>query len=608
MAGDTVHRTSVVGDALRRARTAIVGVGVFSFFINLLMLTGPLYMLQVYDRVLLSRSVETLVGLSIVMAVLFGFMGGFDWIRARILARLADGLEADLGPETFSRWLRAGQSDAKLANLQPVNELSTLRTFFAGNAPSTFFDVPWVPIYIGVIFFLHPMLGWLAVFGTFVIFCSALYNEITTREPTKEALAVQRSERAFSLQAIRNADTIAALGMGPAVARRWRGINRDAGAKNIAATDRRASATSFTKGFRMFIQSAVLGLGGYYAIKGVITPGAMIAGSIIMGRAMAPVQQAISQWRGFLAARDAWGKLDEFYDKTTGETEHIQLPAPTGRMEVEGVTAGPPGASKAVLNNVTFSLQAGQGLGIVGPSASGKSTLARMLTGIWMPQRGAVRLDGATFDQYDAATLGDAVGYLPQNVELFDGTIEQNIARFREDATPEAIVAAAQMAGVHEMILKLPDGYATKVGMGGVVLSGGQVQRVALARAVYGSPVLVVLDEPNANLDEEGDVALARCIRTLRERGATVIVVAHRRSAIVHLDHLLVLGDGRVEAFGPKNDVIEQLAKARGDAAARRDAAKAGKRPSGSAQAARTAGGRGPVAGPAGAITGPAGG
>ena len=593
MAGESKRRSlraSVVGQALGRVKGAVLGVGIFSFFINLLMLTGPLYMLQVYDRVLLSRSVETLVGLSILMAVLFGFMGGFDWVRARVLARLADNLEDDLGADTFSRWLRAPGA----AQSQPVQDLSTLRTFLAGNAPSTFFDIPWVPIFIAVIFFLHPMLGWLAVFGTVVIFASALYNEVRTRQPTMDALAKTRAERMFTQQAIRNADTVAALGMGPEVTRRWQALNRDAAGKGLDATDRRSSATAFTKGFRMFIQSAVLGLGGYYAIKGVITPGAMIAGSIIMGRAMAPVQQAIGQWRGFLAARDAWERLEEFYETAPPEPEHMQLPAPSGALAVETVTAGPPGASRAVLNNVDFSLKPGQGLGVLGPSASGKSTLARLLTGIWKPQRGAVRLDGATFDQYDAATLGNAVGYLPQTVELFDGTVGDNISRFRPDATPEQVVEAAKLAGVHDMILHLPDGYDTTVGAGGTVLSGGQVQRIALARAVYGAPVLVVLDEPNANLDEAGDLALARCIRALRQRGATVVVVAHRKSAISQLDTLLVLQDGKMVAFGPKEEVVAKLNEARTGGAQQQ-----AKRP---AQAPK---GRQParVAGPAAALT-----
>ena len=557
-------RGGVVGTALGRVRGAVAGVGVFSFFINLLMLTGPLYMLQVYDRVLLSRSVETLVGLSVLMALLFAFMGGFDWVRARVLARLADTLEDDLGADTFSRWLRSPSS----TDSQPVQDLSTLRTFLSGSAPATFFDIPWVPVFIGVIFFLHPMLGWLAVFGTVVIFSSALWNELRTRAPTLEALQKSRAERVFASQAVRNADTVAALGMGPELTRRWRRLNREAARSGLSSADRRSSASAFTKGFRMFIQSAVLGLGGYYAIKGVITPGAMIAASIIMGRALAPVQQAIGQWRGFLAARDAWERLEAFYESAPEAPDHMALPAPTGALRVEGVTAGPPGARRAVLSGIDFKLAPGQGLGVVGPSASGKSTLAKLVTGIWSPQRGAVRLDGATFDQYGADVLGGAVGYLPQTVELFDGTVGDNIARFRPDATSESVVEAARLASVHDMVLRLPDGYDTVVGpsaagSGGTVLSGGQVQRIALARAVYGSPVLVVLDEPNANLDEAGDRALSRCIRSLRERGTTLVVVAHRQSAISQLDSLLVLKEGRMAAFGPREDVLRELSKAR---------------------------------------------
>lgn len=551
-----------IGQALMRFRSSFVGIGVFSFFINLLMLTGPLYMLQVYDRVLLSSSVETLVGLSILMAAMFAFMGLLEWVRARVLARVSDDFGRSLGANIFERWIRSGRSGTNTN--RPVDDLSTLKTFLAGNAPTTFFDIPWVPIFILAIFILHPALGWLAVFGAVVLTASAIYNEVTTRGATLEALSVARTERGFSEQVIRNAEAVSALGMAPALAGRWKTLNDEAAEKTLLATDRRGSATAFTKGFRMFIQSAILGLGGYYAIKGIITPGAMIAGSIIMGRALAPLQQAIAQWRGVLAARDAFSRLNEFVDGAPSLENPMALPEPKGHLSVQDLTAGPPGATLAVIQGVSFDLQPGDGLGIVGNSASGKTTLARLLTGIWIPQRGSVRLDGATLDQYPPEVLGRYIGYLPQDVELFTGTIAENISRFLPDAKEPDIWAAAKLAGVHDIILSFPNGYDSLIGKGGIVLSGGQTQRIALARAVYGTPKLIVLDEPNASLDSAGDLALSNCIKGLRDAGSTVIVIAHRRSALLHVDKLLELESGKPLLYGPKDQVLQAIAERQG--------------------------------------------
>jgi len=553
---------TVVARTLLKAKRTLWGVGIFSVFINILMLTGPLYMLQVYDRVLLSGSVETLIGITILMAAMFAFMGVLDWVRGRVLARLAEGFGQELGPDTFSRWLASGTRKASAT--QPVQDLSTLQQFLSSNAPSTFFDMPWIVIFIGVIFLLHPMLGVLAVFGAVVLAIGAIYNERSTREPTIEALGLQREERSLSLQAARNADTLTALGMGPAVKARWMELNGRTRGKTLDAADKRSSATAFTKGFRMFIQSSILGLGGYYAIQGIITPGAMIAGSIIMGRAMAPLQQAIGQWRSVLSARDAHNRLTEFLDTTPELGEQTELPPPQGRLTVEAMSAAAPGDRKAILRGINFTLEPGAGLAIIGPSASGKTTLARLLTGVWTPQSGSVRLDGATFAQYSPDAIRAALGYLPQDVELFDGSIKDNIARFDADASDSDVQAAAMLAGVHDLILHLPEDYQTRVGTGGAVLSGGQIQRIALARAVYGMPKLVVLDEPNASLDEAGDMALSTCIKALRDAGSTVVVIAHRRSAIVQLDQLLVLKEGRQAAFGPKADVLQAMREERG--------------------------------------------
>ena len=558
---DRTGLRSVVGRAVLSARGALTGIAIFSAFINILMLTGPLYMLQVYDRVLISGSAVTLLSLSILMVAMFSFMGFLEFCRGRVLLRVADKFERDLGGRTFDAWMTYGLGGQAAKRAQPLNDISKLRQFISGNAPGTFFDIPWVVVYIGVIFLLHWSLGVMAIIGTIIIFLSALYNEVSTRKPQMESLKFKRAEQIFAQQAHRNTDAVSAMGMGDNMRARWQELNTQGAGEAVRAGDRAGSAQSFTKGFRMIIQSGILGMGGFLAIKGIITPGAMIAGSIILGRALAPVQMAIGQWRGFNAARDAFHRLNAFYDMTDDQVETTSLPKPTGRMDIEHVFAGPPGATRATLSDLNFSLEAGQGLGVIGPSASGKSTLARLLVGIWKPQKGHIRLDGATFDQWNRSEIGPHIGYLPQAVELFDGTIAENIARFNPNASDESVWEAARMAGVHDMVLRLEDGYQTRIGEGGAVLSGGQVQRVALARAVYGRPKLVVLDEPNSNLDAEGDAALAHAIRFLRKAGSTVIVMAHRPSAISEVDQLLMLKDGRQIAFGPKQDVLKSVTR-----------------------------------------------
>ena len=560
-AEDSTGLRSVVGKAVMSARGAFTGIALFSAFINILMLTGPLYMLQVYDRVLISGSAVTLLSLSILMVAMFSFMGFLEFCRSRVLLRVADKFERDLGGRTFDAWMTHGLGGQAAKRAQPLNDISTLRQFISGNAPGTFFDIPWVIVYIAVIFLLHWSLGVMAIIGTIIIFLSALYNEVSTRKPQMESLKFKRAEQAFAQQAHRNTDAISAMGMNANMRARWQQLNSQGTSEAVTAGDRAGSAQSFTKGFRMIVQSGILGMGGYLAIQGIITPGAMIAGSIILGRALAPVQMAIGQWRGFNAARDSFHRLNAFYETAEEDSDTISLPEPTGKMDIEHVFAGPPGATRATLSDLNFTLEAGQGLGVIGPSASGKSTLARLLVGIWKPQKGGIRLDGATFDQWSRVELGPHIGYLPQDVELFDGTIAENIARFTPQASDESVWEAARMAGVHDMVLRFEDGYQTRIGEGGAVLSGGQVQRVALARALYGQPKLVVLDEPNSNLDADGDAALAHAIRFLRKAGTTVIVMAHRPSAISEVDHLLMLKDGRQVAFGPKEEVIKTMTR-----------------------------------------------
>jgi len=560
---DNTGLRSTVGQAIMLSKKAFWGIGFFSFFVNLLMLTGPIYMLQVYDRVLTSRSNETLLIISVLMLLLYAFMGFFDFCRSRVLVRVANKFEQTMGDRTFKIWLKQGLMGKAAARHAPLNDVSTIRQFLSGPAPGTFFDIPWAPVFIASIFILHWTLGLLAIAGTIVIIISALYNEWGTRKPMLESLKLRRAEQALAQQSHRNADAIEAMGMGSNMRARWRELSQKGAEEGLVSSDRSGSSTAFSKSFRMFIQSAILGMGGYLAVKQIITPGAMIAGSIILGRALAPIQMVIGQWRGFNAARDAYSRLNAFYEIMPEDKDNLQLPPPTGALSVEQVTAGPPGAQAAILAGINFKLNPGQGLGIIGPSASGKSTLARLLVGNWIPQKGAIRLDGATFDQWDRDEIGKYIGYLPQEVELFDGTIGENIARFNAAASAEDIVQAAKWAGVHDLILRLPEGYKTRIGEGGAVLSGGQTQRIALARALYGDPCLIVLDEPNASLDAEGDAALTRAIAGARQRGKTVVVMAHRPSAIVAVDQLLMLQDGRQTAFGPKEEVLKDVMKSR---------------------------------------------
>ena len=558
-AADRTGWRSPVGRVLAQAKSAFVGVGVFSFFVNLLMLTGPIYMLQVYDRVLLSASMETLIFISVAMLILYFFMGLFDFWRSRVLVRVADEFEKLMNDRTFTRWLRESNKGGEAARSAPLNDVSTLRQFLSGNAPGAFFDLPWVPVFIALIWFLHWTLGVLAIIGALIICVSAYISSKRTNTPLMESLRLRRAEQLFAGTAQRNSEAIEAMGMGENVRARWAQFNTQGARETLDAADRSGGGTAFTKSFRMFLQSAMLGAGGALAIQQIITPGAMIAGSIILGRALAPVQMLIGQWRSVGAAKDAYDRLNAFHDDDAAPLAPTQLPEPTGHLTVEQVTAGPPGATRAVLTGLQFEVRPGQGLGVIGPSASGKSTLARLLVGVWMPQRGSVRLDGATFDQWDRERIGPHIGYLPQSVELFDGTIADNIARFDPNKTDEAVVAAAKWAGVHEMILRMPDGYETRVGLGHAVLSGGQNQRIGLARALYGAPKLIVLDEPNANLDHEGDQALTRAIAQARKMGSAVVVMAHRPSAIAAVDTLLSLRDGKQEAFGPKDEVIAAL-------------------------------------------------
>lgn len=549
----------VVWQALTASRGAFAMTGLFSFVINLLMLTAPLYMLQIYDRVLASRSVETLVAITILAIALLFFMGGLEVVRSRILVRVGAHIDSRLNSSVFTALLGVKLKGGNTVPTQALSDLETMRQFLSGQGPFAFFDAPWVPIYLAVIFLFHPVLGLVATAGAILLFVIALLNEFLTRKPLQSANQVASRAKDFADNSLKNAEVLEAMGMFAPLRKRWLANHEKSLAYQAVASDRAGGLGAIAKTLRFSLQVAILGAGAALAIDQTITPGVMIAASIIMGRALAPIEQAIGHWRGFIGARSAYHRLKELLADSVDDEEKLTLPVPKGQIAVQGVTVVPPGGSSPALRKVSFNLEPGQSLGVIGPTASGKSTLARVLTGVWAPSLGSVRLDSAEISAWPSEERGPYVGYLPQDVELFEGTVAQNISRFADEPDAEAIVKAARQAGVHELILHLPNGYETEIGERGAVLSGGQRQRIGLARALYGGPVLVVLDEPNANLDAEGDSALTKAIESLKSAGCTVVVMAHRPSAIAAVDNLLMLNGGKVQAFGPKNVVLGQV-------------------------------------------------
>lgn len=551
-----------VGEAIRSVWWGWLSVGIFTGLVNVLALTGSLYMLQVYDRVIPSRSVPTLVGLTILMFALFASHGLLDLVRTRILSRIGANTERLLRDKVMRAvQLLPLRSRQAAESIMPVRDLDQIRAFLSSLGPTALFDIPWMPIYLVLIFLLHPVLGLFATCGALLLVFLTLLTELRTRGPTKEASASAGARQMFGESVRRNAEVIQAMGLGDRMSERWRELSAKNIATNLALTDAANGIGTISKVMRMVLQSGMLGLGAYYTIKGELSAGAIIATSITMSRALAPVEIAIANWRGFVAARQSAKRLNSIMAAMPNEAEVMQLPQPAKSLVVKGLTVGAPGQTTPIIHNVSFQLEAGAGLAVIGASASGKSTLARALVGAWqpMPRGGSVRLDGATLDQWRPAVLGQSIGYLPQDIELFDGTIAENIARMDADAAPEAVIQAAQIAGVHEMIVHLPEGYHTRIGEGGARLSGGQRQRVGLARALYGDPFLVVLDEPNSNLDAIGEFALSHAIKSVRQRGGIVVVVAHRPSVLAGLDQVLAMANGQVQAFGPKDEVLKSV-------------------------------------------------
>jgi PrtD family type I secretion system ABC transporter len=557
-------RRSELGEALRACRSAFIGVGVMSCMINLLYLTGSLFMLEVYDRVLPSRSVPTLVGLILLAGFLYAAQGVLDLIRGRILGRIGTSLDETLNARVFDIVVRLPLTvGSRNEGLQPLRDLDNVRSFLGGMGPGAFFDLPWLPFYLAICFAFHVLIGVTALVGAVILVTLTVMTEFLSRTPARQALGLAARRNDLAAASRRNAEVLVAMGMSGRLTRRWAEANQNYLDGNQRASDVSGGLGAAAKVMRMMLQSAVLAVGAYLVIHQEATAGIIIAGSILSARALAPVDLAIAHWKSFIAARQSWHRLTSLLDSMPARATPTLLQAPSSRLSIEGVGIVPPGDQRLIVQDVTFALTAGNGLGIIGPSGSGKSSLVRALVGVWQPVRGKVRIDGAALDQWSSDVLGRFIGYLPQDVELFSGSVAQNICRFDPEATSDGIISAAKEAGVHEMIIKMREGYDTQVGEQGTALSAGQAQRVALARALYGDPFLIVLDEPNSNLDTEGDEALTRAIRGARERGAIVVVVAHRPIGIEAVDQLLVLKDGRVQAFGPKETVLGQVLQPR---------------------------------------------
>ena len=544
----------------REGRPLYWAVAIFSFVVNMLMLTGPLYMLNVYDRVLGSRSLETLIALSVLVTFLYGMMGILDFVRGRVMGRVGARFQARLDRRVFAASLRASnQSRPPEEARTALRDLESVQRLITSPALMALFDLPWTPLFFLGIFVFHPWLGILALAGGAVLIVVALANQLSTKKPLETANAASFQSEALGQQIRQESEMVHALGMRGAAFDRWqiaRGASLDA---TIGASDSAGTYTAMTRTFRLFLQSAMLGLGALLVLRGEMTAGAMIAGSILMGRALAPIEMIVGQWAVFQKGREGWTRLSLLLGSVPEDAPRTTLPAPRAILSADGITVVPPGEQQAALRMISFDVRPGQAVGVIGTSGAGKSTLARALTGVWRPAGGKIRLDGASLDQYDPDTLGRYIGYLPQRVQLFDGTIKDNIARMSMTPDDAAVVAAAKKAAAHEMILKLPDGYDTRVTAAGGRLSGGQMQRIGLARAMYGDPVILVLDEPNSNLDNDGSIALNNAIRVAKSEGKAVFIMAHRPAAIQECDLLLVIENGARRAFGPKEEVMRDV-------------------------------------------------
>jgi PrtD family type I secretion system ABC transporter len=553
-----------VTTALSAFRSAFIGIGVISGVVNVLALTGAFFMLQVYDRVIPGRSVPTLVGLVVLAGSLYVFQGILELIRSRLLVRIGVGLDAALSGQVYKALMRLPlRTKVPGDGLQSLRDLDQVRSFLSGAGPTALFDLPWTPLYIGICFLFHFWIGVTALAGAILLFALTLLTEIKTKGPSQIANSHAAARSALAEATRRNVEVLEAMGFGDRIAKRWSKTNAIYLNAHAKASDAAGTLATISRILRMALQSGMLAIGALLVISQEATGGIMIASSIMMSRALAPVELAIANWKGFISARQGWSRLRQLLELLPEEEISLTLPSPSQTLAVENVSVAPPGLRKVVVQGAHFVLKAGDGLGIIGPSASGKSSFARALAGIWQPATGTIRLDGATHDQWSSEQIGRHIGYLPQDVQLFDGTIAENIARFDPEASSELILAAAETARVHDFIVRLPDGYETKIGEFGSSLSAGQRQRIALARALYNDPFLVVLDEPNSNLDAEGEAGLTSAIQAVRDRGAIIVVIAHRPSALASLNLVLMLANGQIQAFGPKSEVLNKVTRQR---------------------------------------------
>lgn len=551
---------NAIRESLRACSGALTAVAIYSGAINVLMLTGALFMLQVYDRVLPSHSVPTLVGLFVIVIILYAAQGLLDMIRARIMVRIGRSLDEDINGQVYQAVVQLPLRMRRSSNaLQPLRDLDQLRSFLSSSGPAALFDLPWIPLYLALCFAFHLWIGLTATFGALLLIALALVTEFRVRRSSVDTVGQGAARLALADASRRNAEVLAAMGMTQALCGRWQEINTRYMDSQQRTSDVSVTLGAISRVLRIFLQSTVLGVGAYLVIQQSATAGVIIASSILTSRALAPVELAIGHWKAFLSARQSWHRLTMLLGSNFRAQTPLPLPEPCRGISVRSVHVTPPGQTTPVVRGATFELAAGQALGIIGPSASGKSSLVRALVGVWKPALGTVELDGASLDRWSAEALGRYVGFLPQDVELFDGSISENIARFEADPEPAAVIAAAQAAGIHQMILSLPNGYETRIGEDGAALSAGQRQRVALARALYRDPFLVVLDEPNSNLDAEGERALTKAISSVRERGGIVIIVAHRPSALVAVDHVAAMAQSRIQAFGARDEILRQV-------------------------------------------------
>ena len=553
----TIEAGKELRHALSMSHWALIAVAIFSALCNILMMTGSLYMLEIYDRVLTSRSIPTLLALSLFALILFAMQGIFDFVRSRILGRIGSHFDDVVGPRVFELVTRMPQKMGRSGEgLQPMRDLDAIRLFMSSGGPNAFLDIPWLPFYMALIFIFHWVLGVVAVVGTIFLVLLTVLTELLTGKAMRRVTAHGSARSAVAESGRRNAEVLAAMGMEARLAARYRSLSGSYVDGQTRISDVAGGLGTISRTFRMVLQSAMLGVGAWLVINNQASGGIIIASSILVGRALAPIDLAIAQWKTFVAARQGWKRLSELLAQLPSDENRLTLPKPEQTVKVENLAVMEPASRRLLIRDVQFELRSGSGMAIIGPSGSGKSTLTRALVGAWQPAGGRVRLDGASLDQWSAEQLGLHIGYLPQDVELLSGTVAENISRLEDNTDSEAVIAAARAAGVHDMILNFRDGYQTQIGESGAVLSAGQRQRLALARALYRDPFFVVLDEPNSNLDQEGDKALMTAILGVRKRGGIVIVVSHRPSALEVLDQVLLMTDGKPKAFGPRDEVL----------------------------------------------------